>query len=188
MAPAGWTCRDCGDPAYAVAKRFGEKAHQVKATSNAGSKRPTGADVASEDCGRIAKGELAVDVPLDIGHLVHAVDVGGVFILPKTYPPAARISPQPSEPSRPMPVMITPRQFLPKVPATLFIKTSADGMWPLTVGPSQTTAFTDVPIRRTCRCFPPGAINTRFGSSTSPWAASRIDNSLSESRRHAGAW
>ena len=58
-------------------------------------------------------------------------------------------------------------------------------MWPLTWAPSEPRPSNDVPKRRTCKCFPPGAIKTWFGSSRSPWTASLMDNSPSESSRQA---
>jgi len=50
---------------------------------------PQAADFPRQDRGRLTQPELPVDAPLDVGHLVHAVDVGGGLILPEDV--AARI-------------------------------------------------------------------------------------------------
>ena len=84
-----------------------------------------------------------------------------------------RGSPQPSAPSRPMPVMITPRQSRPKASRPTGISTSTDGLWPLTGGPACRRARTRLEGGpASVRCRPPGAITTRFGHSRSPSAAS----------------
>ena len=108
----------------------------------------------------LAEGKLAIDIPFRISHFVHAIHVRSGLILTEDETARGTDRAAAVGPVVPHAGHDHPQHAPPKASTTLFIITSTDGLWPLTTGPSVITAFTALPNRHTCRCFPPGAIRT----------------------------